>query len=162
MQGYIFFRKCQFLPYLFYHIVKFLPHFTHTFFLFSLNFFPNFNFGWLVSLPKKQGLCKNIYPCFMKNRLKYYFWHRHIVLQKIGNKLFLFLFFVLFWHTIFRNNFLWEWQVMFMVKTKTKTTKKQKQTNKSPLKYKFTAINLLQFTEHCRIITLKGISTLRI
>ena len=27
------------------------------------NFFPNFNFGWIVSLPKKQGICKNIYPC---------------------------------------------------------------------------------------------------
>ena len=31
--GYIFFRKCEFLPYLFSHIVKFLPHFMYTFLL---------------------------------------------------------------------------------------------------------------------------------
>ena len=54
-------RAYLFLPYLFHHTVKLFPHFMHTFWLFLLEFLPNFNFGWNVSLPKKQGICKNIY-----------------------------------------------------------------------------------------------------
>ena len=39
-QGYISFRKCEFLPYLFYHIIKFLLHFMHKFLLFPPQFLP--------------------------------------------------------------------------------------------------------------------------
>ena len=42
--------------------LNFFPISSSHFYCFLLNFFPNLNFGWTVSLPRKQVICKNIYP----------------------------------------------------------------------------------------------------
>ena len=58
LQGYIFFK---FLPYHFTTPLTFFPISCTHYYCSLINWFPNFNFGWIVSLPKKQGICKNIY-----------------------------------------------------------------------------------------------------
>ena len=68
VRGIYIFRNWLFLAYLFYHLLKFLSHFMHSFLLFLLNFFLNINFGWIVSLPKWQGICKNTYPWLWSTR----------------------------------------------------------------------------------------------
>ena len=76
-QGYIFFRKRLFLPYLLYHIVRFLPDFVHTFLLFPPKFLPQFQF-WLNCFPTQNaGNLQEYIPLDIIPR-KFDLWLTHI------------------------------------------------------------------------------------
>ena len=70
VQGYIYFSiRVNFFPTYFTTSLNFFPISCTRFYCSLLNFFPNLNFGWIFSLPKKQGICKNIYPCLLCHNL---------------------------------------------------------------------------------------------
>ena len=58
---FLFFLPSNFHLFLFrFPFSFFLPFLT----LFPFEFLPHFVGSWIFSQPKKQGICKNIYPCF--------------------------------------------------------------------------------------------------
>ena len=73
-QGFIFFRKCKFLPYLIFStllVLSFFPVSCTHFHCSVLNFFPNFTLDWTVTLPPKVGNLQEYIPllraCIGKN-----------------------------------------------------------------------------------------------
>ena len=78
-RGIYFSESVNFFPTYFTALLNSFPISCTCFYCSLFNFFPNFNFGWIFSLPKKQGICKNIFPCLILG-------NDHFLTSKIGTE----------------------------------------------------------------------------
>ena len=87
---YIFSESVNFFPTHFTTSLNFFPISCTPVYCSLLNFFPNFNLGWIVSLSREQGICKNIYPWILFSAL-FMFFQLHLIQNIVFGAIFYFI-----------------------------------------------------------------------